>query len=38
MKVVKLYQDRVFADVEYQGKVGIMKLEELKIIVSPFEN
>ncbi len=38
MKVVKLYEDRVFADVEYQGQVGLMKMEELKIIVSHFEN
>lgn len=38
MKLIALHEDRVFADVEYQSQVGLMKLQELKIIVSEFEN
>lgn len=34
MKVKKIYEDKVFADVAYQGQIGLMKLQELKIIVS----
>jgi hypothetical protein len=38
MKIVHLYEDRVFADLSYHNKVGLMKLAELKIILSDVEN
>jgi hypothetical protein len=27
MKIVKLHEDRLFADVEYQGQRGLMKMD-----------
>lgn len=38
MKIVQIYEDRVFADLSYHGKVGLMKLAELKIILSNPDN
>lgn len=34
MKIKYLYDDRVFADISYHDLVGLMKLNELKIILS----
>lgn len=38
MKIKHIYDDRVFADLQYHDKVGLMKLSELKIILSNGEN
>lgn len=38
MKIIKIYEDKVFADLSYHGMVGIMKLSDLKIILSNAEN
>lgn len=32
MKVVYLYEDKTFVDIEHKGKVGLMKLEELRMV------
>lgn len=34
LQVVHLYKDRIFVDVSYKGQVGLMKFEELKIILT----
>jgi len=34
LQVKKIYEDRIFVDVEYKQKIGLMKMEELKIIVA----
>ena len=34
MKIKYLYEDRVFADIFYHDMVGLMKINELKIILS----
>ena len=34
MKIKHIYEDKVFADLQYHDKVGLMKLNELKIILS----
>jgi len=38
MKIKQIYDDRVFADLQYHDKVGLMKLNELKIILSNGES
>ena len=38
LKVEKIYEDRIFADVCYKGQIGLMKLEELKIILTDDDN
>ena len=38
LKVEKIYEDRIFADVCYKGQIGLMKLEELKIILADDDN
>ena len=38
MKIVHIYEDKVYADLSYHDKVGLMKLAELKIILSNPEN
>lgn len=38
MKIKHLYEDRVFADIGYHNMVGLMKINELKIILSNPEN
>ena len=34
MKINYIYPDRIYADLQYHDKVGLMKLAELKIILS----
>ena len=34
MEVTQIYDDRVFIDVQYRGEIGLMKHEEIKIILS----
>lgn len=34
LQVTNLYSDRIFADVSYKNQVGLMKLEQLKIILT----
>lgn len=34
LQVSHVYEDRIFVDVAYKGQVGLMKLEELKIILT----
>lgn len=38
MKLKYIYEDRVFADISYHDMVGLMKVNELKIILSNPEN
>lgn len=38
MKIVHIYEDRIYADLSYHDKVGLMKLAELKIILSNLDN
>jgi hypothetical protein len=38
MKIKHIYEDRVFADISYHDKVGLMKISELKLILSNAEN
>lgn len=38
MKIVHIYEDRIYADLSYHDKVGLMKLAELKIILSNPDN
>jgi len=38
MKIVHIYKDKIFADLSYHSKVGLMKLAELKIILSNGDN
>ena len=32
MKIAYIYEDRTFVDVEHKGKIGLMKLEELRLV------
>jgi hypothetical protein len=34
MQVRHIYNDHIFADVAYKGQIGLMKLADLKIILS----
>lgn len=34
LQVKCIYEDRIFVDVEYKEQIGLMKLEELKIILA----
>lgn len=33
MRIMQLYDDMIFADIQFKGRVGLMKLEELRIVV-----
>lgn len=38
LQVEALHEDRIFVDVVYKGLIGLMKLEELKIIITDDDN
>ena len=38
MKVVHIYDDRTFADVQCKGQVGLMKLGELRLVLPEGED
>lgn len=37
LQVTTIYEDRVFVDVMYKNQIGLMKLEELKLILTDDE-
>lgn len=38
LQVKNIYEDRIFVDVMYKDQIGLMKLEELKIILANDQN